>query len=63
MASYDKGDIVFLLRVTTDGADCTMADERMRIIRNGTVGIGNPTPQGKLSIGRPDTVSDGTLTI
>jgi len=29
----------------------------------GNLGIGNPTPQGMLSIGRPDAVSDGTLTI
>ena len=43
---------------TTDSAT-----EKMRINSTGNVGIGNPTPIGILSIGRPDTISDGTLTI
>jgi len=50
--SYDRGAIVFLTRDTVDGADCTMADERMRISSTGGV-----------AIGRPDVASDGTLTI
>jgi hypothetical protein len=39
--NYDRGAIVFLTRDTADGADCTMADERMRISSTGTVNIVN----------------------
>ena len=42
--NYDRGAIVFLTRDTQDGADCTMADERMRISSTGGVAIGNNDP-------------------
>jgi hypothetical protein len=37
--------------------------EILEITPAGNVGIGNPTPIGMLSIGRPDIVNDGSLTI
>jgi hypothetical protein len=48
---YDVGDIVFLNRNTIDNADCTMSDEKMRMVRNGRVGIQNNNPQSMLHLG------------
>jgi hypothetical protein len=40
-----------LNRNTIDNADCTMGDERMRITRDGYVGIGNTSPWTTLNLG------------
>jgi hypothetical protein len=63
MASYDRGDIVFLLRDTTDGADCTMSDEKMRIIRNGNVGIGTNTTAYALDVYTDNTSTNNSIII
>ncbi len=55
---YDIGDIIFLNRSTIDNADCTMGDERMRITRDGYVGIANTSPWTTLNLGNCAAVAD-----
>ncbi len=55
---YDVGDIIFLNRNTIDNADCTISDERMRIIRDGYVGIAKTSTWITLNLGNCAAVTD-----
>ncbi len=52
-----------MLRDKLDGADCTMSDEKMRIMRNGNVGIGTNTTAYALDVYTDKTSINNSIRI
>jgi hypothetical protein len=52
------GPLIFAIDSSTDAADVTIADEKMRIDSSGNVGIGTASPAGSLEISRNTSSGD-----
>ncbi len=65
LVATDSGSYgcTFEIKQKTLGADTNSQFTSLFISSTGNVGIGNPTPQGILHLGRTDATSDGTLVI